>query len=168
MVGTAVDKRDERETILRRLFRYSLFLKAAHSVLELVVGLALYFVPSATIERLAHLLVQHELLAHPDDAVAAFIVSQAESFSIDQKTTATVYLLSHGVVEIVLVIMILRNHAWAFPLFMAALAALIAYQCYQLSVVFTAWLAGLTVFDIVVLWLTWHEFRLRRALRPTG
>jgi uncharacterized membrane protein len=45
---------------------------------------------------------------------------------------------------------------------MLALGLLIAYQSYQLSLGFSPWLAVLTVLDVVVLWLTWHEFRLQR------
>ena len=53
----------------------------------------------------------------------------AESLSIDQKAAATIYLLSHGVVELFLVVMILLNRIWAYPLYMVALGLLVLYQC---------------------------------------
>lgn len=156
------------EAFLRRVFRYSLILKAAHSVLELAGGAALYATSNDAIRRTAHALTRHELLEHPDDVVAGFLVRAAESFSVEQKAAATIYLFSHGLIEIFLVVMILRDRIWAYPLYMAALGLLIAYQSYQLSLEFSLWLAALTLVDAVVVWLTWHEFRVRRSLPKPG
>lgn len=152
------------EAFIRRVFRYSLFLKAAHSVLELVGGAVLYVTPSDAIHRIARALTQHELLEHPDDVVAKFLLHLAESVSVEQKAAATIYLFSHGLVEIFLVVMILRNRIWAYPLYMAALGLLIAYQSYQLTLGFYLWLAVLTLLDAVIVWLTWHEFRVQRSI----
>jgi len=44
-----------------------------------------------------------------------------------------------------------------------ALSLLIAYQTYRLTLGFSPWLFGLTVFDLAVLWLTWHEYRRQPA-----
>ena len=150
------------EAIIRRVFRYSLVLKAAHSVLELVGGVALYVTSSDAIRRTAHALTRHELLEHPNDIVAKFLVRAAESFSVEQKAAATIYLFSHGLVEIFLVVMVLQNRIWAYPMYMVALGLLIAYQSYQLTLEYSLWLAALTVLDAVVVWLTWHEFRVQR------
>lgn len=154
-----------REAVLRRVFRYSLFIKAAHSLIELIAGVLLVTTSGETILRWARALTRHELLEHPQDSVARFIVRTAESFSLDQKAAVTTYLLSHGVVEIFLVVMILQRRPWAYPLFMGAIGLLIAYQSYQLALGFTLWLAIMTAFDAAVIWLTWHEFRLYRSSR---
>jgi len=146
------------------VFRYSLILKAARSVLELVGGAVLYVTSNDAIRRTAHALTRHELLEHPDDVVAGFLVRAAESFSVEQKAAATIYLFSHGLVEIFLVVMILRNRIWAYPLYMAALGLLIVYQSYQMTLEFSLWLAALTLLDAVVVWLTWHEFRVQRSI----
>lgn len=153
-----------REALIRRVFRFSLVLKAAHSVLELIGGVALYAASGEAILRAARALTRHELLEHPNDIVARSLLRAAEALSIEQKAAATVYLLSHGVVEIVLVVMILRNRIWAYPLYMVALGVLIVYQCYQLTLGFWLWLALLTLWDAVVVYLTWHEFRVQRSI----
>lgn len=156
------------EAIISRVFRYSLILKAAHSVVELIAGVMLHVTSSDAILRVARALTRHELLEHPDDLVARTLLRAAESFSIDQKTTATIYLLSHGVVEFFLVVMILRNRIWAYPFYMVALGFLILYQCYQLTLGFWPLLALLTLWDVVVVGLTWHEFRVRRSIAGAG
>ena len=162
-----------REAILRRVFRYSLVLKAAHSVVELIGGVVLYAASGEAILRVTRALTRHELLEHPDDLVARAILRAADAIALEQKAAATVYLLSHGMVEIFLVVMVLLNRIWAYPLYMIALGLLILYQCYQLTLGFWPLLAVLTAWDVVVVYLTWHEFRVRRAagsgvLSPEG
>jgi uncharacterized membrane protein len=152
-----------REAAIRRIFRVSLLLKAVDSVLEIVGGALLYIATNAEILWLARLATRSELSEDPNDFVANFILRSAQSLSIDQKSAASIYLLSHGAIKLFLVVMVLRERSWAYPAFMVALVLLIAYQSYQLSIGLSIWLVALTIFDVVVLWLTWHEYRLQRS-----
>ena len=154
-----------RESVIRRIFRIGLVVKAAHSVLELAAGLALYTASNDAILRIARALTGHELLEDPNDLVANFLLRSAEALSLDQKSAAAIYLLSHGGIKLFLVAMVLREKPWAYPLFMIALVLLIAYQTYALTLGFSPWLAALTIFDLVILWMTWHEYRFHRAAR---
>jgi uncharacterized membrane protein len=158
----------DREKALRDLFRIGLFLKAAHSLVELIGGVALYFASSASILSLARDLTRHELLEDPNDLVATFLLRTAESLSIGRKSAAVIYLLSHGTVELFLVVMVLKEKPWAYPLFMIALGWLIAYQTYQLSLQWSPLLMALTALDLAVLVLTWHEYRLSRIGPPSN
>ncbi|MCP4386294.1 MAG: DUF2127 domain-containing protein [Hyphomicrobiales bacterium] len=160
--ATATEK-TTRETIIRRVFRFSLVLKAVHAVIFLLAGLALQLASSDEILRLARAVTRHALERDPDNHVANLLLHLAQSFSIDRQDTAVIYLLSHGVVELFLVVAIWRKRPWAYPLFMAALALLVAYQCYELILGFSWLLAWLTVFDTTVIWLIWHEYRRERA-----
>ena len=63
-----------------------------------------------------------------------------------------------------MVVLILRNRIWAYPLYMVALGSLIIYQCYQLTLSFWPLLALLTLWDVVIVWLTWHQFRVQRSI----
>jgi len=151
-----------REANLRRLFHIGLWLKAAHSVVEIVGGLLLYFVSDRAILRIAHEIADRDLLDNPHDAIAGFIIHSAEQLAVGARSAAALYLLSHGVIKLFLVVMVLRGHRWAYPAFMAALSLLIAYQTYRIALTGSPWLIALTLFDLIVLWLTWHEWRLQR------
>ncbi|WP_427016790.1 hypothetical protein ACQCSX_19105 [Pseudarthrobacter sp. P1] len=50
----------------------------------------------------------------------------------------------------------------------AVLIAFIAYQGYKIVLAPTAGLAILTVFDILIVFLTWHEYRRQRQHRRNG
>jgi uncharacterized membrane protein len=122
-------------------------------------------VSSDEILRIANLLTQSELLEDPDDLIANAVLGAANSLSVGSKGTAAIFLLSHGLIKLALVLAVLADFSWGYPAFIAALAALIAYQSYQLSHIFSLGLFVLTVFDVVVLFLTVHEYRVQRASR---
>ncbi|TML14431.1 MAG: DUF2127 domain-containing protein [Actinobacteria bacterium] len=76
-------------------------------------------------------------------------------------------MLSHGIAKVVLVIAVLRNQLWAYPSMIVLLGAFIAYQLYRLAYHFTVGLALLTIFDTLVIWLTWREYlQKRHPTRP--
>ncbi|HLZ94139.1 MAG TPA: DUF2127 domain-containing protein, partial [Candidatus Dormibacteraeota bacterium] len=71
----------------------------------------------------------------------------------------------HGLVKIVLVAALLKNKIWAYPWMIAFLIAFILYQLYRMTFAPSIGLAGLTVFDAIVTWLTIREYQKQRTLR---
>jgi uncharacterized membrane protein len=158
-------EKDGREATIRRVFRISLVIKAVDSAIEMAAGAVLYALPQATILGFARWLTHAELLEDPRDFLANLLMHSAEALSMPRKTAAGLYLITHGAIKLFLVVMVLREKNWAYPAFMAALALLIVYQSYQFVVGSSLWLGVLTVFDAIVLVLTWHEYGLQRRDR---
>ena len=160
---------NKREATIRRIFRWSLILKAIDSVIEMAGGAVLYVIPSGLIVALANWLTRSELLEDPRDFLANMIMHSAEVLSMSQKAAAAIYLISHGAIKLFLVIMVLRDRAaWAYPAFMIALTLLIAYQSYQIALSHSLWMIVLTVFDALILVLTWHEYGLHRRVKEAS
>jgi uncharacterized membrane protein len=155
-----------RETRIHRVFEIGLVLKGIHSVLELIGGILLLTVSRRHMLHIANVLTQEDLLRDRNDRIADYVVKVAHDLSTSAKTFAAIYLLSHGLIKLVLIIEILRKRYWAYPAFILALAALITYQSYKLLHGLSIGLAVLTVMDAVVLVLTWHEYRVVRATAP--
>jgi uncharacterized membrane protein len=61
-----------------------------------------------------------------------------------------------------LVIGLLQNKLWAYPASLIALGLFVLYQLYRFSYRHGAGLIVLTVFDLLVMSLIWHEYRLAR------
>ncbi|MFY9584809.1 MAG: DUF2127 domain-containing protein [Candidatus Acidiferrales bacterium] len=94
----------------------------------------------------------------PGPCLSQFRVSGGKHF-------ASVYLLSHGVVKLVLVVALFWNKLWAYPLMIIMLAAFIFYQLYRFALTHSLVMILLTLFDLVVIVLTWLEYGKQRALR---
>jgi uncharacterized membrane protein len=152
---------------IHQIFQISVLLKGAHALVECIGGLVLAFVSTSTITRLVNALTQEELIEDPNDFVAAQLLSLAQNFTVSTQRFYAFYLLSHGVIKVFLVIGLLRNKLWAYPVSLVVLGLFIVYQLYRFSYTHGFGLIVLTVFDVFVMGLIWHEYRLvRRHLTP--
>jgi uncharacterized membrane protein len=152
---------------IHQIFQISVLLKGAHALVECIGGLVLAFVSTSTITRLVNALTQEELIEDPNDFVAAQLLSLAQNFTVSTQRFYAFYLLSHGVIKVFLVIGLLRNKLWAYPVSLVVLGLFIMYQLYRFSYTHGFGLIVLTVFDVFVMGLIWHEYRLvRRHLTP--
>ncbi|MGN6128918.1 MAG: DUF2127 domain-containing protein [Nocardioidaceae bacterium] len=149
--------------LLDRTFVVALVLKGLDGVLELAGGLALLLVSRQSIVGWVATLTQHELSEDPHDFIATHLLVSAHHLTAGAQTFAAVYLLLHGIVKVVLVAAVLRDQLWAYPWMIAFLLVFIGYQGYRFAIRPTFGMAALTVFDALVAWLTWREWRRRRS-----
>lgn len=156
-----------REQRIHELFQISVLLKGAHALLELLGGIALYLFSTSTIVELMNHLARTELIEDPSDFLARHLLQFAQNFSVEAQSFYAFYLLSHGLVKIVLVAGLLREKLWAYPASIAVLAAFIGYQLYRFSYTQELALIALTVIDLFVIALAWHEYQLLRRHLPT-
>jgi uncharacterized membrane protein len=145
------------EKKIHLIFVLSVLLKALNGVLEIILGVAFLF--TSTLAGLVQTLVQGELIEDPADIVANSI-QHFLPFLTHSQYFISFYLLSHGVIKIFLVVGLLRNKVWAYPAAIIVFALFIIYQLYRYSFTHSIWLILLTIFDLFVIWLTWHEYRL--------
>ncbi len=106
-------------------------------------------------------LTQHELSEDPHDLIAVHLRDAVAHFG-GARFFGAVYLLSHGLGKIVLVLEVFRGRLWAYPGMLVPLAVFIVYQTYRLADSFTLGMLALTAFDIVMVWLTWQEYGRQR------
>jgi uncharacterized membrane protein len=152
---------------IHQVFQLSVLLKGAHAAIECVGGIALALVSTSTIADLVNALTQEELIEDPKDFIATYLLTMARQFSVGTKHFYAFYLLSHGAVKLLLVIGLLRNKLWSYPASLMVLGLFIVYQLYRFSYTHGIGLIVLTVFDIFVMGLIWHEYDLMRRHLPT-
>lgn len=145
---------------IHQVFQISVLLKGAHALVECIGGLVLALVSTSTIVSWVNRLTQEELIEDPQDFIASHLVSMASNFSVSTQHFYAFYLLSHGLVKIALVAGLLRNKLWAYPASLVILSLFIAYQVYRFSYTHSVGLVVLTAFDLIVMVLIWHEYRL--------
>jgi uncharacterized membrane protein len=153
---------------IHQIFKMSVLLKGAHALIECVGGIALALVDTSTITDLVNALTQEELIEDPKDLVATHLLAWAQHFSVATKDFYAFYLLSHGIVKLFLVVGLLKKKVWSYPASLIVLGLFIVYQLYRYSQTHGLGLIVLTLFDIVVIALIWHEYRLVRRHLPTA
>ena len=156
---------------MHAVFEVSLLAKAVFAVVEIVGGLAAYLVPQAVVLQLVERIAREELLEDRRDLIASYLLQWAQGFSISTRHFTAVYLLSHGVIKLWLIIGLLRGKVSYYPIAIGVFSLFIAYQLYRFHFTHSIWLIVLTVFDAVVIGLVTNEYRQLlqcRAKSPRG
>ena len=152
-----MDPKINEEKNIRQVFVISLVLKGINAILEISGGILFFFTGSVT--TLLSLLTKGELIEDPHDFVAIHTQALLPFFSGNTALFTAFYLILHGVVKIFLVISLLRNKTWAYPTTVLVLSLFVLYQVYRLSLGYSLFLVLLTLFDVLIIALTWHEYR---------
>lgn len=150
---------------LDRAFRITIILKGLDGALEVIGGIVLLFVSPASIDHVVRFFTAHELAQDPHDFIARHLLHSASGLTRSATVYGGIYLLAHGIAKVVLVVLVLKDKLWAYPLMIALIGVFIVYQVYRLTYKVTFGLIFLTLFDILVVWLTWREYRIKRSAR---
>jgi uncharacterized membrane protein len=93
------------------------------------------------------LLTQDELREDPRDLIANYLLAAAQRLSLASEHFAALYLLSHGVIKILLVVGLLSRKLWVDPIAVVVFAAFIVYQLYRYSFTHAIGLIALSLFS---------------------
>jgi uncharacterized membrane protein len=145
-----------QEKDIRKIFKVSVLLKAADAIIEIIGGVVLIF--STSITGWVVYLVDKELIEDPSSLIATTIKHGLPFFTDHSQTFVAFYLLSHGIVKIILAVALLRNKLWAYPSAIVFFILFIIYQLYRFTYTHSSFLVLLTIFDLFVIVLTWHEY----------
>ncbi|OVE79488.1 hypothetical protein BVY00_00275 [bacterium G20] len=140
-------------------FRVSLYLKGLDGLLELFGGILLLIVNPEQINHFARAFTQHELSSDPHDFIANHILKSTHELTGASLIFGAAYLLSHGIVKLVLIVEVLRDHLWAYKALIGVTAAFVVYQLYRMAFKFSIGLLLLTIFDLIIIYLTTVEYK---------
>ena len=147
-------------TATDKAFRISLYGKGLDGLLETLGGILLLLISPDQINHLARWLTQGELSQDPHDFIAHHILKTAHHLTGSSLAFGAAYLLSHGLVKVFLVFMVLRDKIWAYLALIGVTALFVIYQVYRLVVdKFSVSLLLLTLFDLLIIYLTQKEYR---------
>ena len=143
--------RGMRERDIHRLFVVSLAVKGVHALAEIAIGLDLALFSTGAVLSLLERVDPHHAIAR--------------AFTPAEHGYYTFYFLSHGAVNLALVVGLLREKLWAYPATFAVLTLFIAYQLYRFSVTSDPGLMVLSLLDLIVIGLAWNEYRILKRRR---
>lgn len=145
--------------IVHKSFEIGILIKAIDGFLEIIGGILLVFLNPVRLNNLISLLTQHELSQDPKDVIANFMIKLSSKFTISTQYFGVFYLISHGIVKIILIIFLWKRKSWAYPLTIVSLILFIIYQVYRYTLYPSSGLIILTFFDIVMILLTFMEYK---------
>ena len=117
--------------------------------------------------EVVHFLTQDEIAEGPHDLLANLLRDAAGRFPLSSEHFMAFYLLAHGVIKGFVVAGLLKNKLWAYPVSIAVFGGFIVYQVYHFALMGGFGLIALSVFDPIVIWLVWLEYRAMK-LRGFG
>ena len=124
------------------------------------------FVTKDFLLKTVSVLTQEELAEDPRDLIANYLLHSAQNLSIGTQLFVALYLLGHGSIKLWLIIGLLRQKLWYYPTAILVFGLFIVYQLYRFNFTHSVWLLLITLVDVIVIALTWHEYKyLRRLLR---
>jgi len=144
-------------------FEIALLFKGIHGLIEVIGGALMFFLTPNRVSTLTNFFTKQELLEDPKDLVANFMLNLSSSFSISTQHFVEFYLLSHGIIKCILIFLLWRRKMWAYPLSVVFLILFIAYQIYRYTLTQSVFLILLTIFDAVMIALTYLEYKNIKA-----
>lgn len=148
-----------KEKIEHRLFNIDIFLKGTHALIEIIGGVLTFLISPDFILRFVTKITQGELLEDPNDFFTRYLINFAQNFSIGTKQFVALYLLFHGIVNLVIVIGLFKRKKWAYHISFVALTLFVFYQIYRYAYHPGVSMIILTIFDLITIWLIWREYR---------
>jgi uncharacterized membrane protein len=152
----------EEEKEIYQFFRIGIILKGLVSLGEVVMGTLLFFIPASAIISLIQMI--REFLSAPQyNFITGHLDTLANEFTAGAVLFIALYLLSRGLVKVFIIWGLLRNKLWAYPTSLVILSLFVLFQIYQIFSGQTSLIIAITIFDLVVMYFIWREYKIIKA-----
>jgi uncharacterized membrane protein len=156
---TQIKWTNKKDEIVHKIFELGILIKGIDGVLQVLGGILLMFFNPIRLNKLVVFITQHELSQDPNDVIVNYVINLSNSFSINAQHFGVIYLISHGLVKLILYLLLLNNKRGAYPIAIISLIAFIFYQMYRYSISSSIFMLILTFFDIIMVVLTLIEYK---------
>jgi len=147
------------QSLLDKTYEIGIVIKGLDGLLELIGGILVLVLSPGAINSVTSFLTQNELQEDPHNFVATHIAKLGQHLAGGHNIFAAAFLLTHGLVKVVLVVSLLLNKLWAYPWALGALGLFLVYQVYQLITAPTIGMAFLSVLDVAIIYLVYREWQ---------
>lgn len=131
-----------QEKNIHRIFAIGLVLKGINAFLGMIGSL--FFLITGSLTSLLQFVIQTEI----------------PYFSAYAQLFISFYLFIHSVIKIVLIVGLLKNKLWAYQAGLIIFSLFAVYQIVSILISFSFFMTVITIIDLIVIWLTWHEYKI--------
>jgi uncharacterized membrane protein len=151
--------------VLHGTFQVGLALKAFDGLLETLGGVLAWFITPAHADHAIRIFCHYDPVYDCSDFFARQFIAAAHDLAGESKLFACIFLLSHGVTKLVLVISLWLGKLWAYPLMIFVFGGFAIYQTFRFAHTHSLGLLLITILDILIVWLTIREYREQLQVR---
>ena len=155
----------KRPALLHLAYLIAIIIKGIDGLVETVAGTLIAIYGSHQVYQLAVWLTAPEIARHPESHAVHAIRHGAYGFAHSSHRFAVVYLLAHGILKLGLVINLLIEHLWIFPVSITVLLGFFAFMAAKLAAHWSPWLFAFAMFDLLTVALNANEWRVRWGQR---
>lgn len=147
----------QEEHVVHEFFLAGIIIKGLISVAEVVVGIALLFIPPEVIVRITLFFLEYI----PNASLQSALIREVAHYTEGSVLFVFFYLFSRGLIKAVLIWALLKGKFIAYPLSLLVMGLLVCYQIYQLIFTpFSIAILAITVFDLVVMYFIYREWKI--------
>ena len=144
---------------LHQTFIVLVMIKLIHGILEILGAIFLFFASASWISNFTLRIFGNDLVEDPKDFIANSFMKSL-SVILGSQGFWGIYLLVHGLINFGVSLCLIKRKLWAYPVVLVVLILFILYQIYKLSLEFSILLLTVTIIDIILVFLTWREYKL--------
>jgi uncharacterized membrane protein len=148
-----------RKSIFKKTFNVALVIKAIDGILEVISGALTAFVSNSSLNVFLESIRQGVASSHESGLLDKGILALEKDLNLRSQSILGSFLLSHGIIKIIIVYYVLKGRLWAYPAAIIVFSLFTVIQAIQLISGFSITVAALTIFDILVVILTSIEYR---------
>jgi uncharacterized membrane protein len=153
--------------IIHDSFRLGIFVKGFDGIVEIIGAVLILFITPAILNQWVKTLTVYELGSDPKDFLANHLIQFSQNYSLHTQWFGALYLASHGIIKIFLVISLWQKRLWAYPTAIIVFSVFGIYQMYRFNNTHSIGLLVLTILDVFVIILTLLEYRqLKTSMSP--
>jgi len=152
-----------------KCFLISILLKGINGVLEILGGILLLIIRGQSIVNFVEvasfveIITEGEVIQVPKNLASNFLLNLAYSVALNKYFTI-IFLLSHGIIKLFLIICLLKRKLWSYPLAILVFVLFIVYQTYQYYLSPSSLMILLNIFDVFVILVTYIEYRSLKSI----
>lgn len=148
----------ERE--ITKIFKIGVLIKSIQGALEIIAGIFLMFVSTDSIINYIKEFAHEELVENSHDMMSIFLSYVSHHIFLSGTYFLIIYLLSHGLIKLFLIIGLIHKKLWAYYSFIIILSFFTIYEIYRYSITYSLPLLIFLSFDILFIYFTWMEAKI--------
>lgn len=146
-----------------RIFEFGILIKFLNGLWETAAGIAVIALGRDGVAK-----VFNAIGAWKSDMRPPHVLLTAGAQAVHGAATfVALYFLIHGLINIFLAVQLFRKRLWAYLFTMGVTVMFILYQFHRIDRFHSRFLMVLTIYDILFVLLTWHEYKYQKKLHTT-